>query len=216
MIVFHMASSATGGIGYKAAWEAWAHHQDISMRALWHIPIFWWGRIGKVLELAGGTTVVATIVGPDRLNAVAKGLRENDVRRLAGRLRAKMPAWWRRYLNTIKGPAVQAIMAVVSLFGAVFFLILGILNGVVSGKTLLSGGPAYIANASATATFAVLLVPVVGLALILVVVVVGYALDFLVARPLAIGVKTATRESVVQGIGLLLLAMGIHFDVLSV
>lgn len=66
------------------------------------------------------------------------------------------------------------------------------------------------------ATLLVFLLPALGLALVLIVVVAGYALDFLVARPLAFGAKTATRESVVQGAGLLLLALGIHFDVLSV
>jgi hypothetical protein len=211
----HIAS-ASNGIGYLDAWKAWAHHQDINSRFLWHIQIYWWGRIGKLLELAGGMTVVATILGPSRLEAAAKALRENDVRKLATKLRADVPSLWRGYVNTIKGPAIQAIFAIVTLFTSLFFVGLGAFNGVTAGATALGGGLADVANYSSMASLFVVLLPALGLALILIVVVAGYALDIFVARPLAFGAKTATRESVVQGAGVLLLALGIHFDVLSV
>lgn len=212
----YITSSATSSIDYLTAWHAWADHQDISMRTLWHIEIFWWGRIGKALELAGGATVIATIIGPTRLNAIAKKLRNNSARRLAAERRSKVPVLWRRYLKTIKGTNVQLIANGISLLGLLFFTVLGILNYGISSKVLFSGYISEMASVTSVIVTLAFVLPALVLVPVLAVVVSGYALDYIVARPLAAGVKTATRESVVQGAGLLLLAIGIQFDLLSV
>jgi hypothetical protein len=54
-----------------SAWSMWAqgHHLE-SYWILGH-QVFWWGRVGKVLEFVAGSVVVADIIGPDRLDTAS-------------------------------------------------------------------------------------------------------------------------------------------------
>jgi hypothetical protein len=54
-------------ISYTAAWSAWFHHVNIGADYLWHVPMYWWGRVGLFLQLVSGVTVVTSIIGTDVL-----------------------------------------------------------------------------------------------------------------------------------------------------
>lgn len=57
------------------AWAQWYSHQVVD-NILWGRPIWWWGRIGNVLMFVSGMTLVADLVGPERISAFAEQLRQ--------------------------------------------------------------------------------------------------------------------------------------------
>ena len=58
-------------ITIRQAWLAWLDGTNINDMRLWGLEILWWGRFGKIAELVAALAIIAEIVGPDRLNALA-------------------------------------------------------------------------------------------------------------------------------------------------
>jgi hypothetical protein len=56
------------------AWSAWSSGGNISQQILWGISIQWWGRVGKFMQLLAGLTIVAEIVGSERLRHFGQSL----------------------------------------------------------------------------------------------------------------------------------------------
>jgi hypothetical protein len=56
-------------VDYATAWTLWAVG-DANLREmeLWGVPIFWWGRTGKMLTLVSLFTLFMEIVGPERIS----------------------------------------------------------------------------------------------------------------------------------------------------
>ena len=63
-------------VGFFEAWQLWGSGEEITDRRMGWWSILWWGRIGKLLGLAGIVLIVAQLVGPCRLNALVKSLRD--------------------------------------------------------------------------------------------------------------------------------------------
>lgn len=51
------------------AWQVWLSGQPTNELILWGVSIFWWGRIGKILQTVGFVTLIAEIIGPERIRA---------------------------------------------------------------------------------------------------------------------------------------------------
>lgn len=61
-------------IGYIEAWQLWFSGQSANSFLLWGMQILWWGRLGKVVQLVSALTIVAEIVGPQRIVKFGKSL----------------------------------------------------------------------------------------------------------------------------------------------
>jgi hypothetical protein len=60
-------------IGYFEAWRMWLAGQQVPGDAtMWFMSVRWWGRLGKVLCLVAGGTVLLDIIGPQRLRSFAE------------------------------------------------------------------------------------------------------------------------------------------------
>ncbi len=60
------------------AWQAWLHPTTSpEMPVLWGHRMIWWSRLGKIMQLCGGLSIVFEIIGVERINAfgVRFGLR---------------------------------------------------------------------------------------------------------------------------------------------
>ncbi len=62
----------------KATFRAWKCGQ-IPDYFLWNLPLFWWGRIGEILQTLGGLLAVADLIGKDRLVGISKKLGDYDL-----------------------------------------------------------------------------------------------------------------------------------------
>lgn len=45
---------------------------------LWGISIFWWERIGKVMQFLGATTIIADIIGPEKIRQFGTSLQSTN------------------------------------------------------------------------------------------------------------------------------------------
>jgi hypothetical protein len=61
----------------------------------------------------------------------------------------------------------------------------------------------------------IVIMPLLALGLLTLLAVATYILDFIVSRPLAVLVSSAANESLVRLVGLALLVVGIHFELLA-
>jgi hypothetical protein len=58
-------------VNYFDAWALWAEGSEhLRTMSMWGIPIYWWGRIGKVMTFLAGGTLVVDLVGPERMSKV--------------------------------------------------------------------------------------------------------------------------------------------------
>jgi hypothetical protein len=57
------------------AWRIWFSEGETRNLTLWGLKILWWGRIGKVVQLIAALTILAEIIGPERLRVFSKSLR---------------------------------------------------------------------------------------------------------------------------------------------
>jgi hypothetical protein len=56
------------------AWTLWfAGHLSPNL-TLWGVTITWWGRIGKIMQVIGATTIVADIIGPEKIRRFGSSL----------------------------------------------------------------------------------------------------------------------------------------------
>lgn len=61
-------------LSYGEAWAAWLAGQQLSGHVLWGVSMVWWGRIGDILQAMGALTVLAEIIGADRLRFFGNSL----------------------------------------------------------------------------------------------------------------------------------------------
>jgi hypothetical protein len=61
-------------MGWTEAWRLWAQGELDPHALLWGLQLFWWGRIGKALQLIAGAMIVIEIVGPERLRRFGESL----------------------------------------------------------------------------------------------------------------------------------------------
>ncbi|WP_096595782.1 hypothetical protein [Calothrix sp. NIES-2098] len=64
-------------ISYLEAWQLWFSGQQTSSYLLWGMQILWWGRIGKVIQLISALTILAEIIGAERIRKFGKSLRKD-------------------------------------------------------------------------------------------------------------------------------------------
>jgi hypothetical protein len=77
--------------------EAWARWFEgpIATGELWDIPLFWWGRIGAMMQMIAAAAILVEIIGPVRLREFAKALRQASPKGPLEGLRNHSLAWYR-------------------------------------------------------------------------------------------------------------------------
>ena len=63
-------------VGFLDAWNLWCRGKLDQETRLWHIPILWWGRGGKLAAFIGGATILLDLIGPDRIREFGKRVQE--------------------------------------------------------------------------------------------------------------------------------------------
>lgn len=56
------------------AWTLWCSGDLSPDVLLWGLSIFWWGRLGKMMQFVGGATIVADIIGPEKIRGFGSSL----------------------------------------------------------------------------------------------------------------------------------------------
>ncbi|WP_019509411.1 hypothetical protein [Pleurocapsa sp. PCC 7319] len=65
-------------ITLSETWKLWLSDNLPADAILWGISIFWWERIGKVMQFLGATTIVADIIGPEKIRKFGTSLQSTN------------------------------------------------------------------------------------------------------------------------------------------
>lgn len=58
-------------ISYFGAWHHWLNGENVAACYLWHFPILWWGRVGKVVSFISALAVIAELIGHSRISVTS-------------------------------------------------------------------------------------------------------------------------------------------------
>ena len=61
-------------ISYIDAWGLWFSGKNVADQMLLGIQILWWGRLGKIVGLLSALSIIAEIIGPQKLRKFGKSL----------------------------------------------------------------------------------------------------------------------------------------------
>jgi hypothetical protein len=195
-------------VGYFEAWSQWLDHENLAAETLWGVEIFWWGRIGKILQLVGGLTVVAEWIGKERMKQASDLLRKGHIAAVGAKAWQAGKNALVGYLRVLRGAegtgpqlAAQLVTAAISLLTVLAVLIPGF-------------GPT--ARTLTTYILVALTLPLVASILLMTAALLGRGLDLVLVRPLSKLLDKGDLVSwTVQVGGVLLLVAGIHFDLLA-
>jgi len=95
-------------IGLRHAWSLWASGDLDSNDQLWGLPMFWWGRIGRITEFVAALTIIAEIIGTQRLRAFGYRLREQSLGALSGKTFSDLFGWTNAWLRFLLAPSDSA------------------------------------------------------------------------------------------------------------
>ena len=65
-------------ITFSETWKLWLSDNLPADAILWGISIFWWERIGKVMQFLGATTIVADIIGSEKIRQFGTSLQSTN------------------------------------------------------------------------------------------------------------------------------------------
>ncbi|WP_189330137.1 hypothetical protein [Actinoplanes ianthinogenes] len=175
------------------------------------VQILWWGRIGKIVSMAGALTILADLAGPARLSAFGSNLEEVF----------KALSWLPMYLLRRTGlvnfgedvhSGVANFVAFLMLLSGYAYLVQQFLwsnlrerYGVVIGAFFVVVLWVVFCLAVISASALAAAIPIF----------LGWALDKLVIGPLARVLSSGTAAKRIEVTGLLVTLLGFHFDLLS-
>lgn len=61
-------------VGLIEAWKIWLAGDLPANTVLWGISILWWERIGKLMQVLGAATIIADIIGPEKIRRFGASL----------------------------------------------------------------------------------------------------------------------------------------------
>lgn len=203
------------------AWTQWAASTLASNSVLWGVTIQWWGRIGSTLEFLGGLAVIAEIVGATKLQEYGQGLRDAiSSKGLKDQLLAAAKLI-RDCLVSFFWFGKKAHDAADRVFTSphrwVYFTLTLLIAALIFENTRGNAAPWYglAFGVIFCLSIAAIIAPFVVAFLVLIIVVIVALADLLAIKPLAKLVANPKLDKTAKIVGVLLVVVGFHFDLLA-
>jgi hypothetical protein len=103
--------------GWWDVWMSWWSGQVGGGAHLWGIPIFWWGRLGKVAQFTAGLVIVLDLVGSERLLHGAKYARQASAAFKRG-LDSGFAGFWTDWYDDERRAGIQLGATIASVMAA--------------------------------------------------------------------------------------------------
>lgn len=204
------------------AWSAWFAGDINKASVLWGVELFWWGRIGKALQLVGGLTIVAEIIGADALRKFGSSLHNRitwpSFRENLHHIVVWMRLTWRSIGET-DSKEQDRLMDEASKYGA--NLVSGILSigGAIAFWFLVEVSSTWYLQLLASFFFLFVMLAVVApvfiLASFVIFYLVGLVLDVIVIEPVAWVLEREYLDKLIKVFAVIMLVVGFHFDFLA-
>jgi hypothetical protein len=225
-----LAARLMTDVSLLEAWSHWRAGQPTSDLELWGHSMLFWGRLGKLLQFVGALTVIAELIGVDRLQRLGASWHGPDtpVTRAQRRLRARIQSV-KDKLSSLTVGAIALLFGLAIVVGNSLYAVLAWrafreqgFKALISQEWVLEliqpfwpkgalvyGSPVLI---PLTAWLCVYALPMLGLAFLNVL---GRVADQCVIRPVAWTLDRSALGALVKVMSLVLLLVGTHFDLLA-
>lgn len=211
------------GIGLMEAWRLWLAGKSVSTLSLWGLEILWWGRVGKMVQFAAALTIVAEIIGPERLRNFGNSLHSAFTLRKADEFARDALRWilvmWRYFFALPGSTKEKEALAASKAFKAdnlnfiVGLFVTGI--GVVLVWPLWQWWLILLAAAAGYFALLVTLSPIVTVIFVLLYTLSGILIDLIVIEPLAWMLERRNIDKWIKIVAILFIFLGFHFDLLA-
>ena len=191
-----------GEVSYIDVWRIWFAGKETSTYVLWGIELLWWGRVGKIVQLIAALTVIAEIIGPDKLRSFGESLHPKTTRTLSARF-DRATTFYGRVADFPLGNWL--LLLITMMLTAGMFQILNAMIGLPNSKWLLI--PFFILSLVMGVT--------VGFLFILIVMSIGLIIDVCIIRPIVKLLETTYLDKVIKVFSIIVLLVGFHFDLLA-
>ena len=94
-------------VTYLEDWSKWWSGQSTADLRMLGLEMLWWGRIGKVISLLSAMTILAEIIGPERLRVFSAALRSRIKLRQVAALAGQSFAWLLSMWTSILGSSAK-------------------------------------------------------------------------------------------------------------
>ncbi len=204
------------------AWTLWSSEKLDDAHLLWGLEIFWWGRIGKLLQTFAVLTIVVEIVGEHRLRAFGRGLHGAFTFAKARAMLADAKSYtraWSRYMRAPSGSDEhkQAAARVNALRSNKLSLVLALTYASVMGFILwvnLNWWQWVVAMFIAVGVYA-WMAAFVTFGVVLFISVLGLLADIALITPVAWIISRRSLDLIVKLCTLIAVVLGVHFDFLA-
>lgn len=205
--------------GLLAAWQLWIQGTEPKACVWLGASILWWGRIGKLLQLASALLIIAEIAGPDRLRSLGAAMRALNVFNHASTaahvikkfvkdgFTPNFPGGSNQYMNSPGAKLILRANFVVTLVITIEFGVWLASTGIPPLQAFLWSA-VFVIPAHAIAPLSVVL-------LALLVSTFAQLLERIVLNPIAQILQIGHADPWIKAIGLLIFSIGFHFDLLA-
>lgn len=204
------------------AWALWLSGNLPPNAMLWGISILWWGRFGKVMQFVGAITIIADIIGPERIRGFGASLQSTITSIVLMQYLKDCFEWYvvifrqtlmKEYNDETpstesSGSRQLDILNYLISFILTIFVVL-LINPQQAG---------WIVLIEAAIIFACLLVsisPIITVLAILVLILFGLLLNSIFVKPLAWTLENPSLDRFTKIASLFLLLIGFHFELLA-
>jgi hypothetical protein len=205
------------------AWGRWGDGKSLVGDQLWGVKILWWGRIGKGAEFLAAMTIIADVIGPDRIRRFGAGLKRGfDISRAAGIVRSST-LWFRAMVQFLvaksDSEAEKKALEESNRYGAdnlnyLVTIAIAVAVGFWLAESIATTS-AVVAAAFIGFLASISVAPCITLILILTLMFLGALIDTVLIDPLAWVLDRSALDRWIKVGSVLLLIAGFHFDLLS-
>lgn len=217
-------------------------HGDLSKDAtIWGVSILWLGRLGKISQFVAALTIIAEILGAERLRNFGKSLHVSFTVNTARKILRTAFEWYRAstrlsaanpkllnlaitnrkhphfmpfWLNTV----ITFFFAVIAIYTLYSHFSLESLAAIETSESVRIWSVLLafmVKTIMAACVFFVLIGPVITFTMIAIVVLLGLLIDIILIEPLACLIDLTSRTRWMKIVSLLLLLSGFYFDLLA-
>lgn len=206
------------------AWSLWWAGPVGDERLLWGIELFWWARLGKLLQLVAGAAILAEIIGAEQLRAFGNTLHRGFTINSSLTYMRNCWSWYKamtRFVFSKPGsPEEKSAMEETDGYGADNINFLLSLLSIVPWTILLHNLDLAWPFAFAISLFLALITlvifgPLITVFLIFAALLAGSIIDVLILEPIAWALERPALDKWIKAMSLVLLLIGFHFDFLD-
>jgi hypothetical protein len=210
-------------ISIVEAWSLWLSGRLSPNVMILGVSIFWWGRLGKVMQFVGAATIIADIIGPERIRHFGSSLHGAITARVLLRFLKDCFDWYqivfrytlmKDYTDEVISAKKQPKQVKLDILNYCICFLL------TTFVILLAGLPptSWVFLVEAAIIFGCLLVSVSPILTVLIVfsaAISSLVINAVLIQPLAFALEHPSLDRLTKIVSLLLLLAGFHFELLA-